>query len=69
MLREVGDDFQADAVRQGTAFEQQAKAYLGALGFELHGRQKFTDIGCEVPHRTRENLAASPADSPPRLVL
>lgn len=48
MLREVGDDFQADGVRQGTAFEQQAKAYLGALGFELHGRQKFTDIGCEV---------------------
>lgn len=48
MLREVGDDFQADAVRQGTAFEQQAKAYLGALGFKLHGRQEFTVIGCEV---------------------
>lgn len=48
MLREVGDDFQADSVRQGTAFEQQARAYLGALGFVLHGRQKFTDIGCEV---------------------
>ena len=48
MLREVGDDFQADSSRQGTAFEQQAKAYLGALGFKLHGRHKFTDIGCEV---------------------
>ena len=48
MLREVGDDFQADAVRQGSAFERQAKAYLDALGFELHGRQKFADIGCEV---------------------
>ena len=48
MLREVGDDFQADSVRQGTAFELQAKAYLGALGFQLHGRQRFADIGCEV---------------------
>lgn len=48
MLREVGDDFQADSVRQGAAFELQAKAYLDALGFDLHGRQKFTDIGCEV---------------------
>ena len=48
MLREVGDDFQADSSRQGTAFEQQAKAYLGALGFELHDRHKFADIGCEV---------------------
>ena len=48
MLREAGDDFQADSVRQGTAFEQQARVYLGALGFTLHGRQKFTGIGCEV---------------------
>ena len=48
MLREAGDDFQADAVRQGTAFELQAKAYLDALGFKLHGRQKFADIGCEI---------------------
>ncbi|MCY3892815.1 MAG: hypothetical protein OXF65_05910 [Acidimicrobiaceae bacterium] len=48
VLREVGDDFQADSSRQGAAFEQQAKAYLGALGFELHGRRKFADIGCEI---------------------
>lgn len=42
MLRGVGDDFQADSSRQGTAFEQQAKAYLGAFGFKLHGRHKVS---------------------------
>lgn len=46
--RNMSAEFQSRSSRQGQAFEAQARSYLEALDYTLHGKKVLADIGCSV---------------------